>query len=352
MAQLEKFLVANGLSQGMGNYNQRRALMLELAQGVETVEEMNQLSQVIQKDSSAAKRILEVHGNDGYISNEEMQYILYGTRDAEETPKGGGIDLGDGDDLVETGNAAAIEDTGVGLGDKPAETPKKPQKRKDGKTSAADLIERNEESDEESITEQVFGTEVEVPEGVVSAVESILSGDDAEPAKKNLIRAIETDDYKTLEAFIRKTQRLADNELAAKQKPAEPEKKYITYEDWKDMNKAARKRLGLDVSKVKIQNMVRGGKIEIPQDADTTVDFPDNTQQLEAPEGATRQEGFQLGKMKGENVLRTNDREIAYNQREINQEIMEDGRGLMSQKAERSPATLEDYIYRRAYRFQ
>ena len=43
----------------------------------------------------------------------------------------------------------------------------------------------------------------------------------------------------------------------------EPE--MISYEEWKDMSKADRKKIGLDLSLVAIQNLTRGGRIPIPE---------------------------------------------------------------------------------------
>jgi len=64
----------------------------------------------------------------------------------------------------------------------------------------------------------------------------------------------------------------------------EPE--MISYEEWKDMSKADRKKIGLDLSLVAIQNRTRGGRIPIPEGfslpARLRMDQPDNMATPEA----------------------------------------------------------------------
>ena len=57
----------------------------------------------------------------------------------------------------------------------------------------------------------------------------------------------------------------SDAESANMIQPQAREPEMISYEEWKDMSKADRKKIGLDLSTVAIQNRTRGGRIPIPE---------------------------------------------------------------------------------------
>ena len=313
-ADLEKQIIGKGLNLGMGSSNQRAAVLTKLAAKLENVEEMRLLTSMVEQgEVDVSGRIIEVLQRDNMITDKGVDYILYG--DGQEVP--------DADPIVVTKDPVAPEGLGGGSTQTaPAETTTAPKAPKEetgtGETTAKDLIERNKKVDEE-VEVEPLGRNLDADMGI---------GFDAQRTP-------------TVSMVIEKDIRLQVGEVPVAEESDETEEQvFISYEDWKQLSKEGKQRLGLDLPMIKIQNMTRGGKIPVQKVDDQPITVQDLTQP-DQPDGATRQEGFQLGKFKGENVLRTNDREVNYNQREINQEIMDEGRGLMSQKEEKRPVTLE-----------
>jgi hypothetical protein len=119
---------------------------------------------------------------------------------------------------------------------------------------------------------------------------------------------------------------------ALKTEPDAPEQKYITYEDWEGMTKDARKLLGLDVSKVRIQNMVRGGKIPVGE-----VGFDPSPFKMEQIDeaGQTKEQlaeaiiqlvkdGTDIGGMSADEILRMTDRDYDYEARQDAMSLQEE----------------------------
>jgi len=83
-ANLEKQLIAKGLSQGMGGNNLRSAALQGVAARLENAGEMTQLVNAIKAGDPVADRILEAFEKDQMITDREMDYILTGQRSEEE----------------------------------------------------------------------------------------------------------------------------------------------------------------------------------------------------------------------------------------------------------------------------
>jgi len=100
---------------------------------------------------------------------------------------------------------------------------------------------------------------------------------EVEELKNVLTRAVDTPAYKELQELIAEQTGMSFEEAdsAIKEVMQEPEPRFITYEDWEGMSKEKRKMFGLDVSKVKIQNITRGGLVPIPEDVVLDMGAPD-----------------------------------------------------------------------------
>lgn len=318
MARLEKQLIGKGLNLGMGSSNTRYDALAGVASRLETVEEMQRLVKLIESGDDVAGRILQAYEKDQMITDKEMDFILGSPAD----------DVPDADPIVVSQDPSLPEGLGGGnTQTAPVETITRQETPKEetgsGRTTAKDLIDRNKKV-EDAVEAGPLGRNTD-------ADMSVGFDEQRTPTVSMVI------EREVREALDVGEVPVSDDEGETETQ----EQPFITYEAWEEMSKEGRKRLGLDLSKFRIQNMTRGGRIPIPQEVDTSVFFQPELAQPDEPKGATRQEGFQLFKMQDDNRLRTNDREVGYNQRQLKQGIMDDGRGLMSQKAEKPPVTME-----------
>ena len=100
---------------------------------------------------------------------------------------------------------------------------------------------------------------------------------EVEELKNVLTRAVDTPAYKELQELIAERTGMSFEEAdsAIKEVMQETEPRFITYEDWEGMSKEKRKMFGLDVSKIKIQNITRGGLVPVPEDVVLDMGAPD-----------------------------------------------------------------------------
>lgn len=79
-------------------------------------------------------------------------------------------------------------------------------------------------------------------------------------------------------------------EIIADQRTLAVDPTYISYEEWDSMSKAERKAIKLDVSKTRIENMVRGGRIPLPRG----VELPDRLVEMRMASMPTPAESGEL----------------------------------------------------------
>ena len=79
-------------------------------------------------------------------------------------------------------------------------------------------------------------------------------------------------------------------EIIADQRTLPVDPTYISYEEWDSMSKAERKAIKLDVSKTRIENMVRGGRIPLPRG----VELPDRLVEMRMASMPTPAESGEL----------------------------------------------------------
>lgn len=80
-ARLEKALIAKGLGVGFANRNSRMDAMGEIARRIGgNPAEAQKFMAMVAKSPALAERIVEVYGNDQYITDEEFEYIMSGER--------------------------------------------------------------------------------------------------------------------------------------------------------------------------------------------------------------------------------------------------------------------------------
>lgn len=301
MADLEKSLIGKGLTVGFGQANARYQVMTGLATRMDSVEDMRQFVKLVRQDSSIVDRIVEAYGNDQYITDEEfnkiMQFDEPSTTVTEPKVEPKPEVQTEVDPLTSTSEAEPKVESSVA----PAPS--------DGSTTVEDLIKRNKS--EAGSTAGVGPTEEE-PEGRDLDADLGIGYEERTPTVSM-----------TIEREVRN---------ALKTEPDAPEQKYITYEDWAGMTKDARKLLGLDVSKVRIQNMVRGGKIPVGE-----IGFDPNPFKMEQinEAGQTKEQlaealiqlvkdGIDIGGMSAEEVLRMADRDYDYEARQDAMSLQEE----------------------------
>jgi len=80
-ARLEKALIAKGLNVGFANRNSRMDAMGEIAKRIGgNPTETQKFMAMVAESPAVAERIVEVYGNDQYITDEEFEYIMSGER--------------------------------------------------------------------------------------------------------------------------------------------------------------------------------------------------------------------------------------------------------------------------------
>ena len=306
MADLEKSLIGKGLTVGFGQANARYQVMTGLATRMDSVEDMRQFVKLVRQDSSIVDRIVEAYSNDQYITDEEFVKIMQfdePTTTVEEpevttrTPQPEPEVQTTVDPLTSTSEAEPVVESNVA----PASS--------DGATTVEDLIKRNQS---EAGSTAGLGPTEEEPEGRDLDADLGIGYEERVPTVSMAI-----------EREVRN---------ALKTEPDAPEQKYITYEDWVGMTKDARKLLGLDVSKTRIQNMVRGGKIPVGE-----IGFDPNPFKMEQIDeaGQTKEQlaealiqlvkdGTDIGGMTAEEVLRMADRDYDYEARQDAMSLQEE----------------------------
>jgi hypothetical protein len=330
MADLEKSLIGKGLTVGFGQANARYQVMTGLATRMDSVEDMRQFVKLVRQDSSIVDRIVEAYGNDQYITDEEfvkiMQFDEPSTTVEEpkvttRTPEPEPEVQTTADPLTSTSEAEPVVESSVA----PASS--------DGATTVEDLIKRNKS---EAGSTAGLGPTEEEPEGRDLDADLGIGYEERTPTVSMAI-----------EREVRN---------ALKTEPDAPEQKYITYEDWAGMSKAGRKLLGLDVSKTRIQNMVRGGKIPVGE-----IGFDPSPFKMEQIDeaGQTKEQlaealiqlvkdGTDIGGMTAEEVLRMADRDYDYEARQDAMSLQEEQtmnlqeQGIMSKSGEDTTAPFVD----------
>jgi plasmid maintenance system antidote protein VapI len=318
MADLEKSLIGKGLTVGFGQANARYQVMTGLATRMDSVEDMRQFVKLVRQDSSIVDRIVEAYGNDQYITDEEfvkiMQFDEPRTEVKEElTMKGAPGFREEGSDPISSTSKAA-----------------EPIVKSDGTTTVEDLIKRNADSGDAEEQEKRGDRnrrrqDSDVPENVVG-----LGPTEEEPEGRDLDADLGIGYEERVPTVSMAIEREVRNAL--KTEPDAPEQKYITYEDWAGMSKAGRKLLGLDVSKVRIQNMTRGGKIPVGE-----IGFDPSPFKMEQMDeaGQTKEQlaealiqlvkdGTDIGGMSAEEVLRMADRDYDYEARQDAMSLQEE----------------------------
>lgn len=303
MADLEKSLIGKGLTVGFGQANARYQVMTGLATRMDSVEDMRQFVKLVRQDSSIVDRIVEAYSNDQYITDEEfvkiMQFDEPSTTVTEPKvePKSEPKAEAAADPIAATSEAKPVVESSVA----PASS--------DGATTVEDLIKRNKSA---AGSTAGLGPTEEEPEGRDLDADLGIGYEERTPTVSMAI-----------EREVRN---------ALKTEPDAPEQKYITYEDWKEMSKAGRKLLGLDVSKVRIQNMTRGGKIPVGE-----IGFDPNPLKIEQMDeaGQTKEQlaeaiiqlvkdGTDIGGMSADEILRMTDRDYDYEARQDAMSLQEE----------------------------
>ena len=359
MADLEKSLIGKGLTVGFGQANARYQVMTGLITRMGDVDEMRRFIGLVRKDSSIVDRIVEAYGNDQYITDEEFDKIMMFdeptttvTEPKAEPKSEPKVDAAD-DPLSSTSQAAEpVVESSVA----PAAS--------DGTTTVQDLINRNsddEASEEEEKTttpvkrgdrrdnstssktlDEVLNTLFAQPEsdGVdanrrrkakVPPAKAVGPSDEdvAGPEGRDLDADLGTGYEERLPTVSMAIEREVRNAL---KEDESMDQVYITYEDWKDMTRDARKLLGLDVSKLRIQNMVRGGKIPVGE-----IGFDPNPLKMEQIDeaGQTKEQlaeaiiqlvkdGTDIGGMSADEILRMTDRDYDYEARQDAMSLQEE----------------------------
>jgi hypothetical protein len=324
MADLEKSLIGKGLTVGFGQANARYQVMTGLATRMDSVEDMRQFVKLVRQDSSIVDRIVEAYGNDQYITDEEFNKIMMFdepstivTEPKAEPKSEPKVDAAD-DPLSSTSQTAEpVVESSVA----PAAS--------DGTTTVEDLINRNTESEDSEPEKRGDRNrrreDRAAPENVVG-----VGPTEEEPEGRDLDADLGVGYEERVPTVSMAIEREVRNAL--KTEPDAPEQKYITYEDWEGMTKDARKLLGLDVSKVRIQNMVRGGKIPVGE-----VGFDPNPFKMEQIDeaGQTKEQlaeaiiqlvkdGTDIGGMSADEILRMTDRDYDYEARQDAMSLQEE----------------------------
>lgn len=321
MADLEKSLIGKGLTVGFGQANARYQVMTGLATRMDSVEDMRQFVKLVRQDSSIVDRIVEAYSNDQYITDEEfvkiMQFDEPSTTVTEPKVEPKSEPKVD-DPLSSTSEAKPVVESSVA----PASS--------DGSTTVEDLIKRNADSGDAEAQEKRGDRnrrrqDSDVPENVVG-----LGPTEEEPEGRDLDADLGIGYEERTPTVSMAIEREVRNAL--KTEPDAPEQKYITYEDWAGMSKAGRKLLGLDVSKVRIQNMTRGGKIPVGE-----IGFDPNPFKMEQIDeaGQTKEQlaeaiiqlvkdGTDIGGMSADEILRMADRDYDYEARQDAMSLQEE----------------------------
>jgi len=320
MADLEKSLIGKGLTVGFGQANARYQVMTGLATRMDSVEDMRQFVKLVRQDSSIVDRIVEAYGNDQYITDEEFNKIMMfeepstEVEEPEVEPKSAPkVD----DPLTSTSEAEPVVESSVA----PASS--------DGTTTVEDLIKRNADSGDAEAQEKRGDRNRRRQDNDVPAAVG-LGPTEEEPEGRDLGADLGIGYEERVPTVSMAIEREVRNAL--KTEPDAPEQKYITYEDWEGMTKDARKLLGLDVSKVRIQNMVRGGKIPVGE-----VGFDPNPFKMEQIDeaGQTKEQlaeaiiqlvkdGTDIGGMSADEILRMTDRDYDYEARQDSMSLQEE----------------------------
>ena len=319
MADLEKSLIGKGLTVGFGQANARYQVMTGLATRMDSVEDMRQFVKLVRQDSSIVDRIVEAYSNDQYITDEEFNKIMLfdepstivtepEVTTSEAEPEVQTIV----DPLTDTSEAELEVESSVA----PASS--------DGTTTVEDLIKRNADNGDAK-AEEKRGDRKRNRDAVVG-----LGPTEEEPEGRDLDADLGIGYEERTPTVSMAIEREVRNAL--KTEPDAPEQKYITYEDWAGMSKAGRKLLGLDVSKVRIQNMTRGGKIPVGE-----IGFDPNPFKMEQIDeaGQTKEQlaealiqlvkdGTDIGGMTAEEVLRMADRDYDYEARQDAMSLQEE----------------------------
>lgn len=302
MADLEKSLIGKGLNVGFGQANARYQVMTGLASRME-VEDMRQFVKLVRQDSSIVDRIVEAYGNDQYITDEEFNKIMLfdepstTVTEPKVEPKSEPKAEAAADPIAATSEAKPVVESSVA----PASS--------DGATTVEDLIKRNKSA---AGSTAGLGPTEEEPEGRDLDADLGIGYEERTPTVSIAI-----------EREVRN---------ALKTEPDAPEQKYITYEDWEGMSKAGRKLLGLDVSKVRIQNMTRGGKIPVgeigfdpnPFKMDQIDEAGQTKEQLAEALIQLVKDGTDIGGMTADEVLRMADRDYDYEARQDAMSLQEE----------------------------
>ena len=317
MADLEKSLIGKGLTVGFGQANARYQVMTGLATRMDSVEDMRQFVKLVRQDSSIVDRIVEAYGNDQYITDEEfvkiMQFDEPRTEVKEPKMKGAPGFREEGLDPISSTSKA-----------------EKPIVKSDGTTTVEDLIKRNADKGDAEAQEKRGDRnrrrqDSDVPENVVG-----LGPTEEEPEGRDLDADLGIGYEERTPTVSMAIEREVRNAL--KTEPDAPEQKYITYEDWAGMSKAGRKLLGLDVSKVRIQNMTRGGKIPVgeigfdpsPFKMEQMDDAGQTKEQLAEAIIQLVKDGTDIGGMSADEILRMTDRDYDYEARQDAMSLQEE----------------------------
>ena len=320
MADLEKSLIGKGLTVGFGQANARYQVMTGLATRMDSVEDMRQFVKLVRQDSSIVDRIVEAYGNDQYITDEEFNKIMMFEEPSTkvEEPKVEPKPEPKADDpLSSTSEAEPVVESSVA------------PPSSDGTTTVEDLIKRNADSGDDEAQEKRGDRNRRRQDNDVPAAVG-LGPTEEEPEGRDLDADLGIGYEERTPTVSMAIEREVRNAL--KTEPDKPEQKYITYEDWEGMTKDARKLLGLDVSKVRIQNMVRGGKIPVGE-----VGFDPNPFKMEQIDeaGQTKEQlaeaiiqlvkdGTDIGGMSADEILRMTDRDYDYEARQDAMSLQEE----------------------------